>query len=77
MNFLKEMGVAAKKVSEITGSAEILGGRVKTLHPAIHAGILARTNQLDELAKHGLAAFDLIVVNLYPFEKVAAAGAGS
>jgi len=40
--FLAEMGIAAKKVSEITGSDEILGGRVKTLHPAIHAGILAR-----------------------------------
>jgi len=73
--FLAEMGIAAKKVSEITGSDEILGGRVKTLHPAIHAGILARDDQLAELAGHGLAAFDLVVVNLYPFEKVAGGGA--
>jgi phosphoribosylaminoimidazolecarboxamide formyltransferase / IMP cyclohydrolase len=73
--FLKEMGIAAKKVSEITGAPEILGGRVKTLHPAIHAGILARTDQLEELSRLNLATFDLVVVNLYPFEEVVDSGA--
>jgi phosphoribosylaminoimidazolecarboxamide formyltransferase / IMP cyclohydrolase len=73
--FLKEMGIAAKKVSEITGAPEILGGRVKTLHPAIHAGILARADQLEELSRLNLATFDLVVVNLYPFEEVVDSGA--
>lgn len=73
--FLKEMGIIAKKVSEITGAPEILGGRVKTLHPAIHAGILARKDQLEELSRLNLATFDLVVVNLYPFEEVVDSGA--
>jgi len=73
--FLKEMGIAAKKVSEFTGAPEILGGRVKTLHPAIHAGILARTDQLEELSRLNLGIFDLVVVNLYPFEEVVDSGA--
>ncbi|NLI14694.1 MAG: bifunctional phosphoribosylaminoimidazolecarboxamide formyltransferase/IMP cyclohydrolase [candidate division Zixibacteria bacterium] len=73
--FLNEMGIAAKKVSEFTGAPEILGGRVKTLHPAIHAGILARADQLDELARLNLGVFDLVVVNLYPFEEVVDSGA--
>jgi len=72
---LKQAGIAVKKVSDITGSPEILGGRVKTLHPAIHAGILAKADQLDELNSHKLPQFDLVVVNLYPFEKVVAEGA--
>ncbi len=72
---IDKAGIPVKKVSDITGSAEILSGRVKTLHPAIHAGILARSDQLDELASHNLKQFDLVVVNLYPFEKVIADGA--
>ncbi|MCD6162927.1 MAG: bifunctional phosphoribosylaminoimidazolecarboxamide formyltransferase/IMP cyclohydrolase [candidate division Zixibacteria bacterium] len=67
--------ISVKKVSEVTGSPEILGGRVKTLHPTIHAGILARKDQLGELELRHLPVFDLVVVNLYPFEKVAADGA--
>jgi len=73
---LKQADINVKKVSDITGSSEILSGRVKTLHPAIHAGILAKADQLDELSSHNLPLFDLVVVNLYPFEKVAAEGAG-
>lgn len=67
---LAEAGVPVRSVSDVTGFPEILGGRVKTLHPAIHGGILARhdlpehQHQLDE---HGIGAFDLVVVNLYPF----------
>ncbi|MCP4580262.1 MAG: bifunctional phosphoribosylaminoimidazolecarboxamide formyltransferase/IMP cyclohydrolase [candidate division Zixibacteria bacterium] len=72
---IKQAGIDVKKVSDITGSAEILGGRVKTLHPAVHAGILARADQLDELNSHDLAPFDLVVVNLYPFETIVAEGA--
>jgi len=75
---IREAGVAVTEVAEITGFPECLDGRVKTLHPHIHAGVLAdRTNadhvrQLDEL---GVAAIDLVVVNLYPFERTVASGA--
>jgi len=72
---IEKAGLPVKKVSDVTGSSEILGGRVKTLHPNIHAGILARDDQLDELASHNIEPFDLVVVNLYPFEKVVAEGA--
>ena len=56
-------------VSEVTGHPEILGGRVKTLHPAVHGGLLARGTDahLAELAAHGIAPIDLVVCNLYPF----------
>ena len=63
-------GLAVRQVSEVTGSPEILDGRVKTLHPVIHAGILARRDSpehLVELAQHGIDPVDLVVVNLYPF----------
>jgi phosphoribosylaminoimidazolecarboxamide formyltransferase/IMP cyclohydrolase len=59
-------------VSELTGFPEILGGRVKTLHPGVHAGILARrtlSHDMDELAQHDLDTIDLVAVNLYPFEQ--------
>ncbi|WP_298400654.1 bifunctional phosphoribosylaminoimidazolecarboxamide formyltransferase/IMP cyclohydrolase [uncultured Chloroflexus sp.] len=67
---LREAGLPALAVSEVTGFPEILDGRVKTLHPAIHAGLLARRDlpaHLDELAAHDLKPIDLVVVNLYPF----------
>jgi phosphoribosylaminoimidazolecarboxamide formyltransferase/IMP cyclohydrolase len=63
-------GLAVRQVAEVTGSPEILEGRVKTLHPVIHAGLLARRDSPDhlaELAKHGIDPIDLVVVNLYPF----------
>ena len=68
---LSEAGVAATELSAVTGFPEILDGRVKTLHPAVHAGLLARRDDarhVGQLAEHGFAPFDLLVVNLYPFE---------
>jgi phosphoribosylaminoimidazolecarboxamide formyltransferase/IMP cyclohydrolase len=69
---LREAGVKAIEVSDYTGSPEMLGGRVKTLHPAIHGGILARPGDEAELASFGYGPIDLVVVNLYPFEETAA-----
>lgn len=75
---IREAGVNVTDVSEITGFPESLGGRVKTLHPAVHAGILAdlrldsHESQLDEL---GIAPFELVVVNLYPFVETVRSGA--
>lgn len=69
---LSELGVAVEKVSDYTGAPEILGGRVKTLHPRIHGGILAApTPEHDaERERHDIPAIDLVVVNLYPFREV-------
>jgi phosphoribosylaminoimidazolecarboxamide formyltransferase / IMP cyclohydrolase len=67
---LKDAGLNVMKVSEYTGSPEILGGRVKTLHPKIHGGILARRDlpeHLVDLEANGMRPIDLVVVNLYPF----------
>ncbi|MBI2857263.1 MAG: bifunctional phosphoribosylaminoimidazolecarboxamide formyltransferase/IMP cyclohydrolase, partial [Chloroflexi bacterium] len=67
---LEASGVKARSISDITGFPEILDGRVKTLHPAVHGGILARRDlpaHLEELARNRIEAIDLIVVNLYPF----------
>ena len=71
---LSSHGVAVVKVSEYTGSPEILGGRVKTLHPKIHGGILALPTQEHEaeLTAHDIPPIDLVVVNLYPFKQVIA-----
>ncbi len=69
--FLESEGVAVRDVAEYTGFPEMLDGRVKTLHPKIHGGILARHNRPDDLAalaQHGIVTFELVVVNLYPFE---------
>jgi phosphoribosylaminoimidazolecarboxamide formyltransferase/IMP cyclohydrolase len=68
---LAQCGVAVVKVSEFTGAPEILGGRVKTLHPRIHGGILALPTEAHqrELELHGIAPIDLVVVNLYPFRE--------
>ena len=64
-----------RSVEETTGSPEMLGGRVKTLHPAIHGGILATESDADrnDLRSYGIAPFDLVVVNLYPFRQTARA----
>jgi phosphoribosylaminoimidazolecarboxamide formyltransferase/IMP cyclohydrolase len=73
--FLEEAGLHVTKVEEITGFPELLEGRVKTLHPRIHAGILARRGREPdeaELAQHRIEPFELVCVNLYPFEKGAA-----
>ncbi|MCW6036487.1 bifunctional phosphoribosylaminoimidazolecarboxamide formyltransferase/IMP cyclohydrolase [Spirulina subsalsa FACHB-351] len=72
---LQEAGIPVKKVSDYTGSPEILGGRVKTLHPRIHGGILARRDleaDLTDLANNDIRPLDLVVVNLYPFEQTIA-----
>jgi phosphoribosylaminoimidazolecarboxamide formyltransferase/IMP cyclohydrolase len=68
---LAEAGLAVTRVEDVTGFPEMLGGRVKTLHPRIHSGILARRDvpeDLAALAEHGIEPFDLVCVNLYPFE---------
>ncbi len=73
--YLEELGLSVRRVEAITESPEMLGGRVKTLHPRIHAGILARRDRDDDLAtleEHEIEPFDLVCVNLYPFEEVAA-----
>ncbi|CEG58030.1 bifunctional phosphoribosylaminoimidazolecarboxamide formyltransferase/IMP cyclohydrolase [Legionella fallonii] len=68
---LKEQGLPVTDVSECTGFPEMMDGRVKTLHPAIHAGLMARGDYDQEtLKRHGLKPIDLLVVNLYPFEQV-------
>ena len=75
---LRDAGIAATDVAEITESPEMMDGRVKTLHPRIHGGLLAvRGNEAHEkaLAEHAIPAIDLLVVNLYPFERTVASGA--
>jgi phosphoribosylaminoimidazolecarboxamide formyltransferase/IMP cyclohydrolase len=70
---LKEQGIPAREVSEVTGFPEIMDGRVKTLHPKIHGGILGRRGTDDAVMRaHGIAPIDLVVVNLYPFAKTIA-----
>ncbi len=72
---LKDAGLAVTKVAEYTGSPEILGGRVKTLHPKIHGGILARRDvpeDLADLVANNIQAINLVVVNLYPFQQTIA-----
>ena len=72
---LREAGVAVRDVSDFTGWPEMLGGRVKTLHPKVHGGLLFRRKHVEDqkqAAEHGIAPIDLVVVNLYPFEATAA-----
>jgi len=67
---LEEYGIKSRSISELTGFPEILDGRVKTLHPAVHGGILAKRNlpqHLAELAKNHIETIDMVIVNLYPF----------
>jgi phosphoribosylaminoimidazolecarboxamide formyltransferase/IMP cyclohydrolase len=68
---LREAGVPVKDVSEHTGSPEMLDGRVKTLHPRVHGGILSRRNNMkdmEEIQKYNIEMIDMVIVNLYPFE---------
>jgi phosphoribosylaminoimidazolecarboxamide formyltransferase/IMP cyclohydrolase len=70
---LHEQGIEPVSVSEYTGAPEIFGGRVKTLHPKIHGGLLARlAEDAQEMAEHEIEPIDLVVVNLYPFEQTVA-----
>jgi phosphoribosylaminoimidazolecarboxamide formyltransferase / IMP cyclohydrolase len=74
---LSEAGLPVTSVSDVTGAPELLGGRVKTLHPRIHAGILARRTDPEhqrQLEEQGIKPFELVVVNLYPFGETVAAG---
>ncbi len=74
---LMEAGLKVTSVSDVTGFPEILGGRVKTLHPHIHGGVLADKDNPEHmavLAEKSIAAFDMVCVNLYEFEKARAAG---
>jgi phosphoribosylaminoimidazolecarboxamide formyltransferase / IMP cyclohydrolase len=76
---LEDAGLEVTRVEEVTGAPEMLGGRVKTLHPRIHGGILARgvlESDLTDLEANGIETFQLVVVNLYPFRETAASGAG-
>jgi len=75
---LQDAGVAVKEVGDHTGFPEIMDGRVKTLHPKIHGGLLARRDlqsHMDAMDEHDIAPIDLLVVNLYPFEATVAKGA--
>jgi phosphoribosylaminoimidazolecarboxamide formyltransferase/IMP cyclohydrolase len=69
---LRDAGIPVKDVSEHTGSPEMLDGRVKTLHPKIHGGLLSRRDNpkdMEEIKKQGIETIDMVVVNLYPFEE--------
>lgn len=78
LKVLQDAGISAKSISEVTSFPEILDGRVKTLHPAVFAGILARRDvpsHLEQLERLKLSLFDMVVVNLYRFEETVASGA--
>src|SRR5690606_4764055 len=70
---LREAGLAVRDVSDVTGFPEMMVGRVKTLHPVVHGGLLGRAGRDDAvLPQHGIGAIDLLVLNLFPFEQVTA-----
>ena len=72
---LRDAGLDVRDVADVTGYPEMMDGRVKTLHPAVHGGLLALRDNKDHLAAmdtHGIGAIDLVVVNLYPFEATVA-----
>jgi phosphoribosylaminoimidazolecarboxamide formyltransferase/IMP cyclohydrolase len=76
--FIKALGVKCNRIEDVTGYPSILGGRVKTLHPKIFGGILGRTDlesDLNDMSEYSIEAFDLVVVNLYPFEETVKSGA--
>ena len=77
---IEAAGVPVTKVADVTGFPELFGGRVKTLHPKIHGGILFRRDEPQdrrEAEEHGIEAIDLVIVSLYPFERVVASGASA
>src|SRR5215208_1671757 len=72
---LRDAGLAVRDVSEVTGFPEMLDDRVKTLHPVVHGGLLARRDRAEHMAaarEHGIEPIDLVAVNLYPFRETAA-----
>src|SRR5579875_2956408 len=72
---LRDAGLPVRDIAELTGFPEMLGGRVKTLHPKVHGGILHRRGDAEHVAAveaHGIQPIDMVVVNLYAFEKTAA-----
>ena len=72
---IREAGLPVKDIAEITNSPEMLDGRVKTLHPMVHGGLLARRDlpeHMAAIAEHAIGTIDLVVVNLYPFRETAA-----
>ena len=76
---LADAGLSVIDVSEVTGFPEMMDGRVKTLHPKVHGGLLAIRDNREHaaaMAAHGIRPIDLVVVNLYPFEETVAKGAG-
>ena len=75
---LRELGHEVRDISDLTGFPEMMDGRVKTLHPKVHGGLLAVRDNAEHVAsmeEHGIGAIDLVVVNLYPFEATVAKGA--
>src|SRR3954466_6887000 len=71
--FLEEQGLEVTRVEDVTRAPEMLGGRVKTLHPRIHGGILARRDRADDLAalaEQEIEPFDVVCVNFYPFDSI-------
>jgi phosphoribosylaminoimidazolecarboxamide formyltransferase/IMP cyclohydrolase len=75
---LREAGLTVMDISELTGFPEMMDGRVKTLHPKVHGGLLAVRDNPEHaaaMAEHAIGAIDLVVVNLYPFEATVAKGA--
>lgn len=76
---IKDAGLTVREISDLTGFPEMMDGRVKTLHPKVHGGLLAVRDKADHAAsmeEHQIGAIDLVAVNLYPFEKTVASGAG-
>ena len=76
---IADAGLAVKDIAELTGFPEMMDGRVKTLHPVVHGGLLGVRDAPDHaraMAEHGIGGIDLVYVNLYPFEQTVAAGAG-
>src|ERR1044072_1839758 len=72
---LREAGVEVRDISDVTGFPEMMDGRVKTLHPRIHGGLLALRDNEEHVAamrEHGIEPIDMVVVNLYPFEQTVA-----